>query len=327
MAGQALSVRSGLSASKWLRSQGSKADESLSLLIPQIHLKGAQAGSNRKRLDRLEFGYRIVAILKIVVGDSGLDMMDMMQPDAAGEPLKDSWQFVVGAARQRSGQRIPLLMPSPIPSVKLMLDIEHPYPKRTGDQQDRQLNLHVGPKADRQARHPDESHQCEIGEDDTELLNPLGSSVWDSMPNREDNHRANDEHEHRISIGSIEGPFPPGKGQELLNRQGPHITGAPSIQVAHGRVMDRMGPAPLLKRCKGENPGDIAQDPVRSLGVKEGPMDAIVEKDEDANMEPRGGNSQEQGSPIWQPFPNGDDHQPPECEVWEKRIQHLPGRL
>jgi hypothetical protein len=91
--------------------------------------------------------------------------------------------------------------------------------------------------------------------------------------------------------------------------------------------MDCVGPAPLFKRSKGQDPREIAQDPVRSQGVKEGTMDAIMEKDKDANMEPRGGNGQEQSNPIWQPLPNGDYHQPPERKVGEKRIQHLPGCL
>ena len=60
--------------------------------------------------------------LKIIVRDAGAQMMNMVEPDIAGEPLQDSGQLVKRAAHERCVGVIPFVGTRPIGALELMLN-------------------------------------------------------------------------------------------------------------------------------------------------------------------------------------------------------------
>src|ERR1041384_2113579 len=96
-----------------------EADQFPPLLIPQAEGQRFKAGKQRHRFDRLKQRLSSVAFLEVVVRDAGAEMMNVMVPDVAGEPLQDFWQFVERTALERRGAIIPIRAPLPINALKL----------------------------------------------------------------------------------------------------------------------------------------------------------------------------------------------------------------
>src|SRR3989442_13203917 len=92
------------------------------------------------------------------VGYSGAQVMDMMDPDAAGEPLQESGQLVKGAPLDGRFREAPLLPPLPVHSFELMLHVKQPEADRPGDHHDGKLNHQVRLDADGDA-HEDRDRQ------------------------------------------------------------------------------------------------------------------------------------------------------------------------
>ena len=64
------------------------------LFIIQVQAERPQALGQSQRLDRLQLRYRIVALLQMIVGNAGPDMVNMMNADVAGRPLQQPWQLI-----------------------------------------------------------------------------------------------------------------------------------------------------------------------------------------------------------------------------------------
>ena len=58
----------------------------------------AEARQQRHRVDILEHRMRVMTSLQIVIRDPWTEMMNVVEPNVAGEPLQDLRQFVKGTA-------------------------------------------------------------------------------------------------------------------------------------------------------------------------------------------------------------------------------------
>ena len=59
------------------------------LFVPQPERQRLKAGKERDRFDLLKKRSGVITFFQIVIWDLGAQMMDVMKPDAAGEPLQN----------------------------------------------------------------------------------------------------------------------------------------------------------------------------------------------------------------------------------------------
>jgi len=95
-----------------------------------------------------------------VVGDTRAQMMNVVETDISGEPLKDPRKFIERTALQGRIGKIPLRFSLPIHILELVLHVEKPNTSRAGDQQRRQLDDEIaGYAKDRRERHSQYSNR------------------------------------------------------------------------------------------------------------------------------------------------------------------------
>src|SRR6266581_7749429 len=133
--------------------QAAVAYQLAALLVPETVGECSQAGEQRDRLHALKQWIGLVAALQVVVWDARTQMVNVMEPDVAREPLQDPGQFVKGAPLEGRFREAPFLAPLPVHSFELMLHVEQPETHRPGDRHHGKLNQHVGFEADGQAHH------------------------------------------------------------------------------------------------------------------------------------------------------------------------------
>jgi len=63
-------------------------------------------------------------------------MMNVMQTDVAGEPLKYFWQLEIRTSIKSDFQRVPGLMANPIGIFELVLDVEQPHTEPAANDND-----------------------------------------------------------------------------------------------------------------------------------------------------------------------------------------------
>ena len=68
-----------------------------------------------------------VGLLEQVVGDLGVEVVDMVEADVAAEPLKHFGELEEGRAFQGRVLVIPIGVTTPVGFLKLVLDIEEEY--------------------------------------------------------------------------------------------------------------------------------------------------------------------------------------------------------
>ena len=123
-----------------------KTDKLFLVFIPEAQEEGVQASTEGKPL-HVQFLRFSVALGKIVVGDTGTHVMDVMESDVSGGPLKDRRELVVRGTPQGGRQMVPLFLAGEIGARKIMLKIEDPNTKSPCDKGDRHLNQEVFPDA------------------------------------------------------------------------------------------------------------------------------------------------------------------------------------
>ena len=138
------SAARGLSLLPATSSQVAEAHHLLVLFIPEAEGQCLQAGEQCDRFHGLEQRYRLMAFLQVVVGNPRSQVMNVMKPYAAGEPLQDLGQLVEGTAFQRRCHVIPVLAALPVNTFKLVLDVKEPHTSGAGDDQNSQLEDQVG---------------------------------------------------------------------------------------------------------------------------------------------------------------------------------------
>ena len=99
------------------------------------------------------------------------------------------------------------------------------------------------------------------------LLVPLaraGLGFGEPLPDHKHEERRNDEQNHRIARQPVGEAAPAGRFQILLHGQGPDVAHPPPVQVAGGRMVQGMLPAPVIVRGKGQHARDEAQNVIGS---------------------------------------------------------------
>ncbi len=66
-----------------------KADHAAMLFVPEVEEEAAEGGAEGEGRDRLEGRDIVIAGGKVVVGDAGFEVVDVMEPDVAADPLED----------------------------------------------------------------------------------------------------------------------------------------------------------------------------------------------------------------------------------------------
>src|SRR6266508_1974235 len=143
-------------------SQAAIADQLATLFIPKTKSERLEAREQRDGLDALKQRLRFVALLQVIIRNARTQMMNVMKPDVAGEPLQDLGQFVERTALQRRRGVIPFLGAFPVNSLELVLNIKQPHAGRAGDSHHHQLNQEVRFKAENPAQPGGQSQDCQI---------------------------------------------------------------------------------------------------------------------------------------------------------------------
>ena len=237
--------------------------------------------------------------MQVVARDARLDVVDVVQADAAGEPLQHLRQLVVGTSLQRRSHRVPRLVMCPVHVLVLVLHVEQPHANRTGEESGGQLHPQQRRQPDRQVCDHERRNDARVGEVHAEPFAFAGAGAEHTIAEHEQDRRANAEHDERVAEHAIEEPLRPRRCQVLVGRQRPHIADAPAVQVAGSRVMLGVRLLPLVERRQGEQPGDVSHDPVRATRRKEGAVAAIVEDDEQPHQERRGRDDTARATTRW----------------------------
>ena len=66
----------------------------------------------------------MVAALQVVIGNSRVQVVDVVVADVSGEPLEDPREVVITASGHGSGRVVPILIGGPIRVLKLVLNVE-----------------------------------------------------------------------------------------------------------------------------------------------------------------------------------------------------------
>jgi hypothetical protein len=83
-----------------------------------------QAGEQSDWFDGAKERLRTVAFLKMVIGDTRAQVVDMVKADVAGKPLEKPGQLVIRAPLKRRPLVVPLTAAFPVDAFELVLDIE-----------------------------------------------------------------------------------------------------------------------------------------------------------------------------------------------------------
>jgi len=113
-----------------------KADELPAFLIPKMKLGRVQAAPDGDGLHILENRMCSVTSLQIIIGDTGAEVMDVVKPNIAREPLESLGQTIERTALEGGNCVIPCFTALPVRPVELMLNVEHPDTNCPGHRRD-----------------------------------------------------------------------------------------------------------------------------------------------------------------------------------------------
>ena len=162
--------RSGQLALPTGRLQMPETDQLALLLVPQVQPQRFQAAPKRDRRHILELRVLFHTLLQRIVRDARAQVVDVVEPNVASEPLQHLRQLEVRAAADRSGRVIPLLVALPVGALELVLNIEHPDPAQAAHKRHRQLDQQERLDPDRQRRDNQQCHDEQVAEVDTDPL-------------------------------------------------------------------------------------------------------------------------------------------------------------
>ncbi len=149
--------------------EGFVADHATVGLVVQAQLEAAQAGAQGEGGD-VEDGVFAVAAGEQVVGDAGVEVVDVVEADVAAEPVQQGRQAVERAAAQPGGVKIPVVVAGPVDAFKIVLDVEQPHARRGAKGEDGHLDQQVGFPADEVDEQGDDARQGQVGPQDAVAL-------------------------------------------------------------------------------------------------------------------------------------------------------------
>ena len=132
-------------------------------LVPEPQAQRAETRPQCHRCNRREHRARRMAALEVVVRNPGTQVVDMVKPDIAREPLQDLWQAQERAALERGDGVVPVLGALPVGVLILVLHIKQPYAASAGAEHDRALQDEVGHEPENGAHHADHRKKRDVG--------------------------------------------------------------------------------------------------------------------------------------------------------------------
>src|SRR4051812_15352697 len=101
-------------------------DQLTRLLVPERQPNATQAFAQREAADLAQEFVAVQALLKTVVRNAAVQVVDVVQAHVARKPLQHARQDVVGTAPERGAMEVPLLAAVPDRVLVLVLDVEQP---------------------------------------------------------------------------------------------------------------------------------------------------------------------------------------------------------
>ena len=71
------------------------------MFVPEPEGESSETGKKGNWPDRAEKRFGAMALFEVIIGDVRAEVMDVMETDVAGKPLKEPGQFVEGTPFQR----------------------------------------------------------------------------------------------------------------------------------------------------------------------------------------------------------------------------------
>ena len=214
----------------------------------------------------------------------------MVQADVAGEELQHARQLQVGAALQRGVGEAPVLAcaPSRRPRTGAARRTARCRPRRRAGR--RRLHEQVLAPTDEPAERPDEQGQGDVRADDAAAdarrASRAGSAGWTISAPRTARTRTS-----RTGCGTAGSEAPAPRPTRVLgDGQRGHVADAAPIEVAGGRVVDRVVVAPPLRTARRpRSPRTVPEPRVRAPRRHERAVRAVVEDDEVRSRNPAAG--------------------------------------
>ena len=120
--------------------QFAEGDHATVDLVPKSKLDGLEAVEEPEFRGILEEGVRMVAALQVVIGNTWVEVVDVVVADVSGEPLKDSRKVVVAASSHGGGRVVPVVTGGPVRVLELVLDVEQPETEKRSNGHHGQLD-------------------------------------------------------------------------------------------------------------------------------------------------------------------------------------------
>ena len=175
-----------------------KADELPAFLIPKMKPGRVQAAPERDGLHILENRMRSVTSLQIIIGDAGAEVMDVVKPNIAREPLESLGQTVERTALERGNCVIPCVTALPVRPFELMLNVEHPDTNCPGHDRDWQLDEQIHLPAEHPAQRESHAQNSEVSPPNRPPLPRLCLPRRKSLPEDEKKNWRDDQEHKRI---------------------------------------------------------------------------------------------------------------------------------
>jgi hypothetical protein len=226
-------------------------DQFLALFVPETQAEGFQTREQRDGLHCLKKRIGLVAFFQVVIGNAGAEMVNMMKPNVAGEPLQNLRQLVEGTALQGRRREVPILSAFPINALELMLNIKHPYARATSRHERNELNEQISLEAKNQTQDDGHSEDGQIHRINGMPFPPTGLGRRKPLPDHKQEQRRNDKQYDGIAHESVSEFFPARCFQIFLHGQRPDVAGPAPVQIARAAMMDGVFPAPMVVGGEG----------------------------------------------------------------------------
>src|SRR5579863_975863 len=168
-----------------------------------------------------------------------------------------------------------------------MLDIEEPNPRRRAEEDNRQVHDEERQEADSPNQEGDRGENPGVGRhraDPGRRALPH-EAEGKAVLEYEEKRRAEAEHHEGMAIEPIANPPPAAAGEIFPHRQRYDVADAAAVEIAGSRVMNRMGPPPMIVGGQSEDCDDAAGPVVCRPTRKERAMAAIMLNHEKANQQ------------------------------------------
>jgi hypothetical protein len=111
-----------------------KGDQRAVRFIPELEAHRSQTTSESENRHAIEHRVLVVRLLEVVVRNLCVEMMDVVQADVSGEEPQHLRELEIRAAIERGVDVAPARRLRPVGVLELVLGVEQPDPRRTGEE-------------------------------------------------------------------------------------------------------------------------------------------------------------------------------------------------